>query len=100
MSREEEYTAIQNELREKISLSDSFFMDYITTIAGVDLAYWAENGEEWAVCCIVVIDRSTHKIIEKKHFSGKIEVPYIPGFLAFRELPLVLKTDVTLPPRS
>lgn len=92
MSREEEYTAIQNELREKISLSDSFFMDYITTIAGVDLAYWAENEEEWAVCCIVVIDRSTHKIIEKKHFSGKIEVPYIPGFLAFRELPLVLKT--------
>lgn len=28
----------------------------------------------------------------KKTFSDKIECPYIPGFLAFRELPLVIKT--------
>lgn len=92
MSREDEYTVIQNELRKKISLADSFIKDDIVSIAGVDLAYWVKNEEEWAVCCIVVIDRSTHEIIEKKHFSGKIEVPYMPGFLAFRELPLVLKT--------
>nr|MDE5853616.1 endonuclease V [Ruminococcus sp.] len=55
--------------------------------------YWKnESQEECAVCCIVVIDHITHKIIEKKQYSGKIEVPYIPGFLAFRELPLILKT--------
>jgi deoxyribonuclease V len=34
----------------------------------------------------------THEIIEKKYFSGEITVPYIPSFLAFRELPLVLET--------
>ena len=92
MNNEQEFLRIQNELREKISLSDSVDPAGIKTVAGVDLAYWQKDGEEYAVCCIVVIDRSTHEIVEKQHFSGKIEVPYMPGFLAFRELPLVLKT--------
>lgn len=89
---EAEYTAIQNELKQGISLCDSFELSAVKTVAGVDLAYWQNGGEECAVCCIVVIDADTRKVIEKKHFSGKIEVPYMPGFLAFRELPLVLKT--------
>lgn len=92
MNSEAQFTKIQNELGEKISLEDSFDINDIKTVAGVDLAYWKEGEEEHAVCCIVVIDRSSHEIIEKKQFGGKIEVPYMPGFLAFRELPLVLKT--------
>ena len=92
MSGEAEYVAIQNELRKGISLCDDFEMTALKTAAGVDLAYWKSSDGEYAVCCIVVIDIVTHKVIEKKHFSGRIEVPYIPGFLAFRELPLVLKT--------
>jgi len=94
MSLEEEYIAVQTELQKKISLEDgdSFDLDSLKTVAGVDLAYWKKDDEEYAVCCIVVIDAVTHKVIEKKHFSGKIEVPYMPGFLAFRELPLVMKT--------
>ncbi len=82
----------QNELKEKISLCDSFEPEKLKTAAGVDLAYWEENSGEYAVCCIVIIDIETRKTVEKKHFSGKIEVPYMPGFLAFRELPLILKT--------
>ncbi|MBR1383017.1 MAG: endonuclease V [Ruminococcus sp.] len=89
---EAEYTAIQNELQKGIVLSDSFALSAVKTVAGVDLAYWQKDGEEYAVCCIVVIDADTREVIEKKHFSGKIEVPYMPGFLAFRELPLVLET--------
>ena len=92
MENEEKYMEIQNELKEKISLCDSFNISDLKTAAGVDLAYWQENDEEYAVCCIVIIDMETHEVLEKKHFSGKIEVPYIPGFLAFRELPLVMKT--------
>ena len=92
MTQEEEYLKIQNELREKIVTTDSFDVSALSTVAGVDLAYWQEGEDEHAVCCIVVIDCRTHEVIEKKHFSGKIEVPYMPGFLAFRELPLVLKT--------
>ena len=83
----------QNELIKKINCNDTFDIEKIKTIAGVDLAYWNdENNNESAVCCIVVLDFKSHTIVEKKHCSGKIEVPYMPGFLAFRELPLVMKT--------
>ncbi|MDE5946928.1 MAG: endonuclease V [Oscillospiraceae bacterium] len=90
---EKKFLEIQNSLKDKISLSDNFKKDEIKNIAGVDLAYWKNSDhEEYAVCCIVVIDFKSHKIVEKKQYSGKIECPYISGFLAFRELPLVLKT--------
>ena len=91
------FLTIQNELKNKIVCKDTFDANSVRTVAGVDLAYWKdENNNEQAVCCIVVIDMLTHDIIEKKHFSGRIEVPYIPGFLAFRELPLVLGTSELL----
>ena len=96
MNTEAEFEQIQNELRDKIVLTDTFDPAELRTIAGVDLAYWQRGGEEYAVCCIVVTDRRTHEIVEKQHFSGRIEVPYMPGFLAFRELPLVLKTSELL----
>ena len=92
MTCEDEYEAIQNELRKGISLYDSFEVSALKTAAGVDLAYWKNGDVEYAVCCIVVVDIATREVIEKKHFSDRIEVPYIPGFLAFRELPLILKT--------
>ncbi len=89
---EQEFLDIQNSFREKINLTDSFKIDDIKTVAGVDLAYWTKDGQEYAVCCIVVIDFVTHEVLEKQQYSGKIEVPYIAGFLAFRELPLILET--------
>ena len=87
-----DFLEIQNTLKSKINCIDSFNMSLITTVAGVDLAYWKNGDDECAVCCIIVINFGTHEVIEKKQYSGKIEVPYMPGFLAFRELPLVLKT--------
>ena len=86
----------QNALKEKINCSDKFKLSDIKKVAGVDLAYWEENEEEYAVCCIVVIDMDTHEVVETKHTSGRITVPYIQGFLAFRELPLVEKTAALL----
>ena len=87
-----EFLSRQNELREKLSLSDSFDPRELRSAAGVDLAYWTRDEEEYAVCCIVVIDINTRRVIEKQRFTGRIEVPYMPGFLAFRELPLILRT--------
>ena len=89
---QEEFLRKQNELSDRIEPVDKFDMDSVKLIAGVDLAYWNKGDDEYAVCCIVVIDTDTHEIIEKQHYSGKIEVPYMPCFLAFRELPLILKT--------
>ena len=86
------FTEIQENFRNKLSLENNFNLSDLKTVAGVDLAYWNRDNKEFAVCCIVVIDMNTHEIIEKKHYSGEITVPYIPSFLAFRELPLVLET--------
>ena len=89
---QEAFLRQQNELRDKIEQTDKFAIGDVKRVAGVDLAYWKQGEDEYAVCCIVVIDFETHAVLEKQHVSGKIEVPYMPGFLAFRELPLILKT--------
>lgn len=83
--------SVQNELSNKIILS-SCNITMFKVVAGVDLAYWKEQGKEYAVCCIVVLERETKQIIESKYSFGMVTVPYISGCLAFRELPFVLKT--------
>lgn len=83
---------IQTELSQQIKLDNILSMSQIEKVAGVDLAYWKEDSEEYAVCCIIVLERETMRIIECKSSFGKVVVPYIPGCLAFRELPLVLGT--------
>ena len=82
--RQQEYLAGQVEQRDFI-LSDKFQL-----IAGVDLAYWKTDTEQ-AVCCIVVVDRKTKTVVESVYAQGEVKFPYIPGCLAFRELPLVLQ---------
>lgn len=57
----------------------------------MDLAYWTENDKEYGVACLVVIDRENLQIVEEVSFHNEIRVPYLPGFLAFRELPLILE---------
>ena len=47
MNTEAEFEQIQNELRDKIVLTDTFDPAELRTIAGVDLAYWnAPDGTE------------------------------------------------------
>ncbi|WJF86380.1 endonuclease V [Bacillus subtilis] len=96
----EEFVKTQQSLIHKINLSTSINLDSINTCAGVDLAYWEQNGEPYGVCSIIVIDADTKEVIEKVHSMGRISVPYVSGFLAFRELPLIIeaakKPDVFL----
>lgn len=83
---------IQNELQSKITCADSFRKEELKTVAGVDLAYWKKDQQEYAVCCIVILDYFTGEVLEKQQFHAEVNVPYMPGFLAFRELPLILET--------
>ena len=89
---EQEYINAQYKLQKKIDLVNRIDIATVKTIAGVDLAYWKKEEEEYAVCCIVVLDYHTLTVIEKKYSIGKIDVPYIPGCLAFREIPIFLNT--------
>ncbi len=88
---EEHFNKIQRDFAEKIKLENSFDEESIKYVAGVDLAYWMEENEEKAVCCIVIVEYATGKILEDVFAVGKITIPYIPGYLAFRELPLVME---------
>ena len=86
------YIEEQRKLVSRIDLTNCVDTSCLKYVAGVDLAYWKEETTEYAVCCVVVFDYWTREIVEKKHCVGKIEVPYIPGCLAFREIDLVLDT--------
>ncbi|MBL5769226.1 MULTISPECIES: endonuclease V [Heyndrickxia] len=89
---EEKYISIQKQLLPQVSLQNTFSYEMIHLIAGVDIAYWSENDIDHGVCCIVAFDFLTKKVVEQVKYTGEIETPYIPGFLAFRELPLILET--------
>ncbi|MBP2623831.1 endonuclease V [Streptococcus oricebi] len=86
----------------QISLQNNFSVEDLHTVAGVDIAYWQRDSKEYGVACIVVFDNQTKEVLEEVSASAQIEVPYKAGYLAFRELPLVLKaveklqTDVDL----
>lgn len=92
----DEFDKIQYDLTRKIKLENDFHKENILLIAGIDLAYWEENETTIAVCCICVVDFMTKNVIETKSMTDEIAVPYIPGYLSFRELPLILKTFNTL----
>jgi len=92
IKNEKEAINIQQELNKFISFNTKLSLTHIKNVAGVDLAYWNHNEEEYAVCCINVIEYGSKNIVENVSSMGKIHFPYIPGCLAFRELPLILET--------
>lgn len=91
MQKEELFKKEQEKWLAKISLQNDFQLDDVRLVAGIDIAYWTKDKVDYGVCCIVVIDYLTKQIIEEVDYSGQIDVPYIPGYLAFRELPLVIE---------
>lgn len=64
------------------------------TVAGLDISY-AVNSDR-VVAAAVVVDCETGKIIEQRTLEGTATFPYIPGLLAFREVPLLLKVISSL----
>jgi len=72
---------ILRETARQVRTEDVIKPDKIKTIAGFDVAFFNEK----AVCAAVVLDFRTMAVIETKYLLTKPEIPYIPGFLAFRE---------------
>lgn len=74
----------QKRLKNKVRLRDAF--SEVNTVAGVDVAYL---DSAYGAC--VVYDFESKDIIEKKTVKSKITMPYIPTYLAFREIPVIEK---------
>lgn len=85
-----EFIHIQERLAKQIDVSRPLRLEDLQTVAGVDLAYAGEGGSETGFCHIAVFDAATMQVVERAEAVGKIDVPYIPGFLTFRELPLIV----------
>ena len=76
---------VQYLVRELVEFRDiDIFL--LGTIAGVDLSYKGDIG----VCALTVVDFKTMDILEQVVTVSKVSFPYIPGFLAFREIPLLI----------
>ncbi len=67
----------------KTVLVNSFNLEDIYNICGVDIAYWEKDNKTFGVCSIVVVDYINKTVIEKKRYYDEITYPYIPGKLAY-----------------
>ena len=46
---ENKFIQVQNSLKKKIVCEDKFDFNVVKTVVGVDLAYWNNNEQEYAV---------------------------------------------------
>lgn len=79
---------IQEKIAKQIDVSLKVDIGKIKRVAGFDVVFFGRQ----AVCAAVVFDAQTGETIEKKYSVGTAPMPYIPGFLAFREGPLIIQT--------
>jgi deoxyribonuclease V len=73
----------QLSLRERLSSKSTG--EELEKVAGVDISYQGEHG----YAAMVVFDSRTGRELERVVMEGDARFPYIPTYLAFRELPLV-----------
>ena len=80
----------QLKLAKKVISSD--FFGKIGLIAGVDCAY----GKDDIISTVVVCDYKTMEVKEKVFSVSKAGIPYLGGFLAYREGPAISKAYAKL----
>lgn len=89
---EAEAVAIQTELAGCVVAADDDRP--IATVAGLDIAY--DKHGRTAVATAVVLRRSDLAVLDRSIVRGVSDFPYVPGLLAFRELPLLLEAVAAL----
>jgi deoxyribonuclease V len=87
-----EAVQIQTELREQIELHDAF--DTVGIIAGADVAFDNHTNEGYGG--VITYSFPELEEIERRGVKAEIPFPYVPGLLAFREAPILLKAFASL----
>jgi len=78
--------AMQNQMRERL-VFEPFDVTRVRLVAGADLSANPRDDRIWAA--VVVWDQFTGEVVEYSALQGRTTMPYVPGYLAFRELPAV-----------
>jgi deoxyribonuclease V len=87
------YINEQRKLSKKLVLKDHFFLSNIKTVAGVDQAFLGED-EGKVLSCFVILNYENYEnmeLIEHSYGEKEVDFPYIPGLLAYREMPAILE---------
>ncbi|MCS7131691.1 MAG: endonuclease V [Hadesarchaea archaeon] len=82
----EELVRIQERVAEQVVEEDR--LEKLETIAGCDISF-AEGDRACAACAL--LDYKSLKVLKQKVAAVKLKFPYIPTFLAFRELEGMLR---------
>lgn len=85
---EAEARALQDRLRARVVLDEPGPPPGTGRVTGVDVAY--DDERDIVVAAAVVLDAATLEVVAETTAVGRVTFPYVPGLLAFREIPTVL----------
>ncbi|MGW9430089.1 endonuclease V [Streptomyces decoyicus] len=86
---EDQARAVQDRLRPCVRLDESGpEPGFEGTVAGVDVAY--DDARNVVAAAAVALDAPTRAVVDEATAVGQVSFPYVPGLLAFREIPTVL----------
>ncbi|TQK50795.1 endonuclease V [Streptomyces sp. SLBN-118] len=80
--------AVQDELRTRVVFDQPGPPPATGLVTGVDVAY--DDDRDVVAAAAVVLDAATLTVVEEATALGRVAFPYVPGLLAFREIPTVL----------
>ncbi|MBC7269636.1 MAG: endonuclease V [Streptomyces sp.] len=92
---EEQARAVQDELRERVVRDEPGPPPATGRVTGVDVAY--DDERDVVAAAAVVLDAASLDVVAEATAVGRISFPYVPGLLAFREIPTVLAALDALP---
>ncbi|MFF0157092.1 endonuclease V [Streptomyces sp. NPDC005263] len=92
---EAEARAVQDELRGRVVLDEPGPPPGTGLVTGVDVAY--DDARDLVVAAAVVLDAASLTVVAQATAVGRVSFRYVPGLLAFREIPTVMAALDRLP---
>ncbi|MFD0318457.1 endonuclease V [Streptomyces flavalbus] len=92
---EQQARAVQDELRARVVHDEPGPPPGTGYVTGVDVAY--DDERDVVAAAAVVLDAVSLDTVAEATAVGRVSFPYVPGLLAFREVPTVLAALEALP---
>ncbi|XP_020526866.1 endonuclease V isoform X3 [Amborella trichopoda] len=104
-SNPDDWVEVQNLLKRKVILEDNFMWSISASesslkgtseshrlrfIGGVDISF-CKDDPSIACGAIVIVDIASMEVVYDDYNLTQLQIPYVPGFLAFREGPVLLE---------